>query len=622
MQKFGLVLLVIGLVYGAWRLLGAGQEAPGGQIEFTRQGVEITFDREQQIRQIRVRDKPGETVIASDTGPGGHKVLPVFIPWRPGHEYEFEICLRDGGKIRLSARSPDKPPATISFFLQAPYGLNSEENVGLVTNGSTFAINLLITNHADQKVGGILDVSIPPELEVAAVPPVMRLERRDGVNHVLGPASLTAENEIWNEQIQVKAGEAGRKATITARLHLDNGREQREWDKQAVIQISSLADISNNVKVAKVDLPVDASGRLEPKVQTGALAYQPPSRLLQFFTGEREDRRFDEDPLTFAAIRISNDGDQQVLALVTAKMTDIVTGKMSPAFTAPQNKNGGLGYSYGIAAVPAHSSNQVILPIYLDENRAVAGKYELQTETRIFGVSQVVSTSKQPVTLTVHDNKPLYATLFMTLVAVLGVSWFVWRQESALRRVSSKEMVIVALFGTVTFVTVNLPATVLMDIAHVIFGPFSFLFTGFFSQTVLYALMVALAVVLPRPGAVSLMIVVRFILNGFIFGHFSPMNILLYAALAVFLEAGLFFTGVTRGRGCRSRLSIVILAVVCGVVDIITSYMSMMAYMMLYRLYYADWYIWTVLAAGFVYCAIGAAIGCRLGDSLKRTAMD
>ena len=95
------------------------------------------------------------------------------------------------------------------------------------------------------------------------------------------------------------------------------------------------------------------------------------------------------------------------------------------------------------------------------------------------------------------------------------------------------------------------------------------------------------------------------------------------------LEAVLAAAGITSrrlessSRGAFSLRQIVLLALTCALADTTATYVSLQGMSVLYRLYYADWYIYTVMAVnGFCYTAIGAACGAFLGKRLADVGSD
>lgn len=107
-------------------------------------------------------------------------------------------------------------------------------------------------------------------------------------------------------------------------------------------------------------------------------------------------------------------------------------------------------------------------------------------------------------------------------------------------RFKTRNLVLIALFGTVSFAAINLPMTILWELSHAIFGPFSFLFTGLFNEILLYMLIASLVVLIPKPGVIGLFMMVRFLLGGFITGSFTPIIFITLSVNAILLELMLY----------------------------------------------------------------------------------
>ena len=90
------------------------------------------------------------------------------------------------------------------------------------------------------------------------------------------------------------------------------------------------------------------------------------------------------------------------------------------------------------------------------------------------------------------------------------------------------------------------------------------------------------------------------------------MAIVYTGTSVLLLETGFLFA--------RNR-SLFVWAVVLGFCDAIAVYVDFQLSILLYRLFYADWYIvLRILIEGFVYTFIGVLLGARLGRGLWRVA--
>ena len=159
-------------------------------------------------------------------------------------------------------------------------------------------------------------------------------------------------------------------------------------------------------------------------------------------------------------------------------------------------------------------------------------------------------------------------------------------------------------------------------------GPISVLLTGLINETLYYALLTALLIYISGDpensgrgdrnrhgkgsGVILLVSAVRLLLGGVTFGLFTPMAIVYTGTSVLLLETGFLFV---------RRRNLFVWAVVLGLCDAIAVYVDFQLSILLYRLFYADWYIvLRILIEGFVYTFIGVLLGARLGRGLWRVA--
>jgi len=113
------------------------------------------------------------------------------------------------------------------------------------------------------------------------------------------------------------------------------------------------------------------------------------------------------------------------------------------------------------------------------------------------------------------------------------------------------------------------------------------------------------------------------------FGHMSPIVILSYGVNAFLLEATLALGGFTVRSlddvkpAAFSLRRLATLALACALADTVATYVTLQGMSVLYRLYYADWYIYLVMSVnGFLYTMIGAGCGLVLGSRLADVGSD
>ncbi len=197
-------------------------------------------------------------------------------------------------------------------------------------------------------------------------------------------------------------------------------------------------------------------------------------------------------------------------------------------------------------------------------------------------------------------------------------------------RFTTKQLIIIALFGTTIFVTVVVPSTLFLNLIRVLLGPVSILLTGLLNETLYYALLTALLIYIngapdddalrgssdsqnySKSGVILLVSAVRLLLGAVTFGLFTPMTIIYTGTSVLLLETGFLLV---RRRGLFAW------ALVLGICDAIAVYVDFQLSILFYRLFFADWYIWLrIFVEGFAYTFIGVLLGARLGRGLWRVA--
>jgi hypothetical protein len=216
----------------------------------------------------------------------------------------------------------------------------------------------------------------------------------------------------------------------------------------------------------------------------------------------------------------------------------------------------------------------------------------------------------------------------------MGMVFLIYLKRKYFLRLKTRELITIALFGTIIFAVVNVPGTLLWRLAHIFLGPFSFFITGFFHEIIFYMLLTSLVVLIPKPGAITLVIIIKSLMSDLLFGGFSATSFLNMGATALILEAAYYLCGLTRSvtedsraqttaqsgysRPGVSRQTVWITALVCGLGDMLISYINFNIFMLLYRLYYATWYIAVyLLVSGFLYTVIAVPLGFTLSRRLS-----
>ena len=413
--------------------------------------------------------------------------------------------------------------------------------------------------------------------------------------------------------------------------------------QEKVVQAASLAaGVSTRQPPVfeRIVLPLDKDGRQDEKQSGNAIVLR--DRSLDYYKNILRGKGAANleieaiHPVTHMGLDFSNPAGQQKLVLVEAELLDRNTRRHIPGLYTPgsNSDNDGAGAMAdkqerltAFVALDGEAKQRIQLPIYADESLLTEGEYLLRVTVED-GAAQGWS-KEIPVTM-VKKNLRGMMTLGVALVMLLA--FFVVggkRLPAVLTAMKTRRLITVALFGTCAFAVVNVPSTLLNDFFHIFLGPFAFVLTGMFSGVMLYMLTGALITLIPLQGVVSLMAVIRLLLGMVAFGHMSPIVILSYGVNAFLLEGALALSGFTSrtltdvpAAGFSPR-RLVSLALACALADTAATYVMLQGMSVLYRLYYADWYIYLVMAInGFLYTMIGAGCGLLLGSRLADVGSD
>ena len=416
-----------------------------------------------------------------------------------------------------------------------------------------------------------------------------------------------------------------------------------EQTQERVLQVAPLAagvPTRQPPVFDRIVLPLDKDGKQDEKQSGNAIVLR--DRSLDYYKNILRGKGAANleieaiHPVTHMGLDFSNPAGQQKLVLVEAELLDRNTRRHIPGLYTPgsNSDNDGAGAMAdkqerltAFVALTGEAKQRLQLPIYADESLLTEGEYLLRVTVED-GAAQVWS-KEHPVTV-VKKNLRGMTTLGVALV-LLSVFLIVGgkRLPAVLATMKTRRLITVALFGTCAFAVVNVPSTLLNDFFHIFLGPFAFVLTGMFSGVMLYMLTGALITLIPLQGVVSLMAVIRLQLGMVAFGHMSPIVFLSYGINAFLLEGALALTGFTArtladgppvGFSLRRLL---ILALACALADTVATYVTLQGMSVLYRLYYADWYIYLVmLVNGFLYTMIGAGCGLWLGSRLAEVGGD
>ncbi|MBU4372909.1 MAG: hypothetical protein KJ714_00405 [Euryarchaeota archaeon] len=485
-----------------------------------------------------------------------------------------------------------------SLSVQVPYGL--KEGKGLAVESSSFQAFFSVESfyHGDLNVE--LKIIFPKEFEI---------EEPGEYSFV-----LQTEYDNWFKFIRINIPENSSGIySITTIANISTESESWYIERESLVRVVSEEEISKIIRINKVIIPSSEEGK-ETQYQENSLVLKETSPLLKklFKAGKSE---FEFTPISYAGIEVQNTGEENAIILVSFEVLD--TERNPVIGFKPPSHGGGANFSFAAINFKANSKEIIPLPVYADEDLVLGGEYIARSTAKVFGSDFPASVKEDFVKVIARNWTAIYITIFTFIFAIAAFPLFLSKYDVIFRNFKTRHLVMISLFGTVAFAAVTVPMEFIGEVVRAMLGPFSFLITGIFYEIVLYAIITSLIILIPKIGVISILLLVRFILGGVIFGNFGPVMLLLFCFQAIMLEAALYLTGITRGIKLEERR--VLLGINLGVADALNSYVSFNLTMCLYRLFYADWYIITHLAiSGFLYTFIGVLLGITLGKKLKK----
>ena len=378
-------------------------------------------------------------------------------------------------------------------------------------------------------------------------------------------------------------------------------------------------DISKNKSwyINRVLLPVDSQGARDERTANNVIYIKDSSveSLKSKMLGEGTTNwaHFYQQASCYLLLDIANPYFENKTLTFNAKLHDRKTGLSVEGLAVNSDEDGAMQENLYLA-LDGRKSQVFIIPIYVDAAKVLGGEYNLS-----FSVSDTKDTQLQDIPVSISKERfSAYYTLALAAVCLCTLLFNLYRLRGVILSLGGKSAITIALFAAVAFGGIVVPTTIFGDVLHVLLGPFSGLVSGLLSEVLLYLLVMALLVICPQPGVVTILLLLKWILAALLFGRVSPIGFTLVAVNIVLLETAVYLSGFY--RTVRLHLpSMLLVAVSVSLADALATYTNLELMMFFYRLYYADWYLALfVVVNGFIYTLLGSLLGMRVGAKLRQ----
>ena len=607
------------------------------RVTFFSLGAKVQFSPEAPVQRLSAFNANGVRVAQLDFPVPPRQIESLYFEWREGETYRFEATLSTGSVDTETVTAPHVYTQG-NLEIAIPYGAaqsdlkNASESAqkALILDGSEMAATVLVTN-GNVPTTFDLKLCLPETLTVVHLPTDWRSEIINKETCLSTTGRLNIASEVWYRELMLRTSEVvgtgNQEISGTVRFTTDSGQT---WEQQAKVQLqlTTISEIAERLSIESIEMPTDAMGTVDPKQREDTVYYARP-----LFRWLETSQTNVYEPITYQTVQLRNAGEETIHVVVSSINTDTRRGGTIPFLAPPATTNGGTHRSVAFASLPGGMVTEIPLPIYFhpmyigqgnQPEQAIPGEYARDISVKVWGSDATILREKRPLHLIVPNQQALLISLLAIIGSSVGFAIVLRFHERIFAGFTTKQIIVIALFGTTIFVGVMVPSTLFLNLIRAVLGPLSVLLTGLINETLYYALLTALLIYISGApeeatrhdgkgsGVILLVSAVRLLLSGVTFGLFTPMAIVYTGTSVLLLETGFLFV---RGR------NILAWAVVLGLCDAIAVYVDFQLSILFYRLFYANWYIvLRILIEGFAYTFIGVLLGAKLGRGLWRVA--
>lgn len=389
------------------------------------------------------------------------------------------------------------------------------------------------------------------------------------------------------------------------------------------------------IKLRSVILPLDERGFRDQKLAANVLTLQEleTERIKNIVSGKGAGHYNAQWllPRAYVGITISNAGNEQEPLLLSAYLLDKNSSNYIKGLYFP-DENGALLTSQKdrvehFLQADGSEEQTFIVPIFLDGGILRPGDYILRWELQ--SSDGAISIFDAPIAL---ERGNLFAgfSLFLGFLILCVATLFLFCQlPRIMKGLKTVDYIRIAMLGVISLLVVNLPTNLLWGVSHILLGPFGSLLTGIFSTVFMSVLTIILLMLVPKPGIMTLFALVKLLLSAIVFGRISPVTLITVGVSCIFIETALRVSGMYvdladfRKSGFKVGRKLLTLAFFFAAAKALSSFINLQGMIVLYRMYYADWYVvMTVVMNGFCYAFLGTLAGYRVGSLLVKLKSD
>ena len=477
------------------------------EVTFFPLGAKVHLSAEAPVQRLSAFNAEGVKVAQLNFPTPPRQTEPLYFDWRTGETYRFEATLTSGDVDVQTVTAP-RIYTHGNLAIAIPYGVamqsapretTGNDQVALVLHESEMTATVLVTNG---KTPATFDVKLylPSTLRVVRLPTDWKTDTTDTGTCISTIGRFQVASEVWYREIVLRTsmGSAPDRQEISGivRFTTDTGQT---WEQQTTVQlrVATVSEIAEHLSIESIEMPTDATGTMDTRQREDAIYYARP--LFGWFGTSQTDPF---EPTTYQTIRLRNQSEETIHVVVSSTHRDMNTGEAVPFLAPPETANGGTNQSVAFASLPGGEVTEVPLPIYFhpiylkagELEQAIPGEYTRDIVVKVWGSEATVFREAHPLHLIVPNQQALLISLLAIICSSIGLAVVLKLHKQLFAGFTTKQLIVIALFGTTVFVAVMVPSTLFLNLIRAVLGPISVLLTGLINETLYYALLTALLI--------------------------------------------------------------------------------------------------------------------------------
>lgn len=440
-----------------------------------------------------------------------------------------------------------------------------------------------------------------------------------------GPLSIRAGHEISRKEDPRPGERLGVFLTV-------------EEDREVVVESShetmtlqlrpkSISGAQARAMLAIVDVafPADSQGRPDPGRDPGRVTLPATwwrSSLKRLNLGTRT--RGPHTPWTHQGVTLENTGTEALNVVIRSSI--LLDGQPDPGFSPRlREADDGTGRVSVLLRVPPGERARAALPVFVDSRQLLdirEGRVQ-RLEVSTLGAAETLVEWEAPLYISRGNAWASAGIVAATLIALVGLLTLLVRGPVWLRNARTSDLMTIALIGSLLFMT-QVAGEIGGAALSAILGPFSGLITGLIDDALRFSLLAVLVTLLPRPGTAALATVTGALLAGLAMGRLGPLEAFTVCSRVAWIEGALWVVGITRNPSWRDGPAFarwLRLSLGFGAASVLSLATMLVLAVVLYRLFYADWYVALMLTGpGFLYVAVAMLFAAPFAHSLRKVA--